>query len=525
MLLARERRGLIFTAAVSVALALVALSALVARAQAGELVYWDNYADEPATVAFANIDGSGGGLLNLTGVTLKNPEGMALDSATGRLYIASSSGGGDEKGEIAYVNIDGSGGGVLATPGAEVNDPFGVAIDPASRTIYWTNGEGGPEGKGSLAFAKLDGSGGGPLNTSPIVVDDPYRLAIDPASGKVFWDNAGPSPDELAFANMNNTGGGGALPLPAEVDNMWGIATDSAAGRVYWLNSEQGGEQLLFANVNGTPGGEVNLAGAVNEGGYGLVVDPSIGRLYWANYGRFASTSNAIGFVNLAGGGGAIAPTTAPVNSAQDPVILKSPTGTVLPVATRSKSAATKLNCTTGEWAADLPGSFFYQAPRTLSYQWLRDGKAVAGATATASTLTAKSPGKYACAVTAVNQAGTAIQISLTLNIKAAKVKLTTKKKAKAEAGDLVKFKVKAINQGDLAPKKGAKLCVKLPKAAKDDLKAPKCKKLGALKGRAKKTLTVKVKVKPGADLGTGKLTFKVKGAAGKAAKSKIVVK
>jgi hypothetical protein len=66
---------------------------------------------------------------------------------------------------------------------------------------------------------------------------------------------------------------------------------------------------------------------------------------------------------------------------------------------------------------------------------------------------------------------------------------------------------------------------VKLPKAARDDLKAPRCKKLGALKGRAKKTLTIKIKVKPGADLGTDKLTFKVKGAAGKAAKSKIVVK
>lgn len=39
------------------------------------------------------------------------------------------------------------------------------------------------------------------------------------------------------------------------------------------------------------------------------------------------------------------------------------------------------------------------------------------------------------------------------------------------------------------------------------------------------KTFTIKIKVKGGADLGTDKLTFKVKGAPGKAAKSKIIVK
>jgi hypothetical protein len=522
MLLAAERGGPIIKAAASIALALIALVALAAKAQANELVFWENGADEPPTIGYANIDGSGGGLLNPVGVTLKEPEGMAFDSLTGRLYIASSGGGPAGKGEIAYVNVDGSGGGVLATPGAEVNDPFGVAIDPASRTIYWTNGEGGPEDKGSLAFARLDGSGGGPLNTAPVVVDDPYRLAIDPVSGRVFWGNEGSSPDDLAYANMNNTGGGGTLPLPVPKESIWGIAVDSAAGRVYWLNSDEGSEQLLIANVNGTPGGEVNLTGAVNEGGYGLAVDPGIGRIYWANYGRLASTPNAIGFVNLAGGGGAIVPATTPVNRAQDPVILKSPSGTAPPIATRSKTATSLLSCSPGEWAADLPGSFLYQAPRTLTYQWLRNGKAVA--TATASTFSAKSAGKYACAVTAANQAGTVAQTSLTINIKAAKLKLSTKKKAKADAGDLVKFKVKAVNQGDLTAKK-AKLCVKLPRAAKDDLKAPKCKKLGQLKGRAKRSVTIKVKVKPGADLGTDKLTFKVKGAAGKAAKSKIIVK
>jgi uncharacterized membrane protein len=179
------------------------------------------------------------------------------------------------------------------------------------------------------------------------------------------------------------------------------------------------------------------------------------------------------------------------------------------------------LSCSTGTWAADFAGSFVYQAPTTYAYQWLRNGQPVSGAIA--ATFTAQSAGQYTCTVTATNQAGTSAQTSGVANVKAAKLKLTTKKKAKAETGDLVKFKVKAVNQGDLKPKK-AKLCVTLPKSARDDLKAPKCKK-ATLAGRAKKTFTIKVKVKGDADLGTDKLTFKVKGAAGKAAKSKIVVK
>jgi len=190
-------------------------------------------------------------------------------------------------------------------------------------------------------------------------------------------------------------------------------------------------------------------------------------------------------------------------------------------VITRNPKNRAELTCSSGGWGADAAGGNVYQAPNAFAYQWLRNGAPITGATAPA--FVAKSAGQYSCTVTGSNPVGSAAQVAAAINVKASKFKLTTKKKAKAEAGDLVKFKVKAVNQGDLKPK-NAKLCVTLPKAAKDDLKAPKCKK-AALQGRAKKTFTIKVKVKGGADLGTDKLTFKVKGAAGKAAKSKIVIK
>jgi hypothetical protein len=202
-------------------------------------------------------------------------------------------------------------------------------------------------------------------------------------------------------------------------------------------------------------------------------------------------------------------------------MILKSPSGAEAPKVTRSKKSRSALSCSTGNWAADFAGSFVYQAPHTFAYQWKSKGKSLKGATK--ATLQAKSAGKYICTVTASNQAGSASQASAAVNVKAAKVKLTTKKKVSTAPGGVAKFKVKAANQGDL--KSGnARVCVKVAKKDKSDLKAPKCKSLGTLKGRGKRTATLKVKAGQSAG-GTYKLTFLVHGSAGTSAKAKILVK
>ncbi|HEX3042377.1 MAG TPA: hypothetical protein VHP56_09865 [Solirubrobacterales bacterium] len=517
-----ERRDSRRLAVVSAAIALVMISllAFAARAQSTELVYWNNYGSTPQSISVANIDGSGGGPLNLTGVNLVDPEGMAIDTVTGRLYVASSGGGLTGKGEILYVNLDGSGAGVFTAPGALVDEPYGVVLDPVTRMIYWANdGEGNADG--SIAWAKLDGSTGGLLNTAPATLVEPYKIGLDPVHGRVYWGNNPVGEDiTIGYANANNTGGGGTLPLSKAPENVWGIAVDPAAGRIYW--SEGNFDKFGYS---GLLGGEVNTldtTGAVVNSSYGFAIDPTLNKIYWPNYNNNEARLNGLGFSSLSGGGGGnITPPTAPFDGPQDLLVLKSPTGTGAPAITRDAKNRAALACPTGSWAADFAGSFVYQAPTAYAYQWLRNGAPIGGATAAA--FTAKSAGNYTCTVTAANQAGSAAQTSAAINVKAAKLKLTTKKKANAEAGDLVKFKVKAVNQGDLKPK-NAKLCVTLPKAAKDDLKAPKCKNAG-IAGGVKKTFTIKLKVKGGADLGTDKLTFKVKGAAGKAAKSKIVVR
>jgi DNA-binding beta-propeller fold protein YncE len=496
------------------AIALAAMLWIASYAQAAEAVYWDNYDANPDSVAFANIDGSGGGALNLAGATeFGSPEGMAYDTVTNRLFVANS--GGPGNGQITFINLDGSGAGAFSAPGAPIEEPEGVAIDPVTRMIYWINTD-----TDTISWARLDGSAGGTLNTTGTSLDGAYRIALDPVAGKLYWGNNVIGPDSIFFANVNNTGGGslsiaGATP-PSSVD---GIVVDTVAGRVYWVN--QGDEKISFASLGGGAGGDVNLTGALFDDPYGLALDPSAGKLYWANYSQGTARPSALAFAATAGGGGSINIATAPVSGPQDPVLLKSPSGTGAPAVTRSTKSRSSLSCSTGSWAPDYPGSFVYQAPRTFAYQWTRNGTPIAGAVAT--TFKAKSAGSYACAVTATNQTGSASQASAPVKVKAAKVKLAVKKKVTVKAGGVAKFNVKAVNQGDIQSGK-ARVCVKVPKKAKADLKAPKCRSLGKLKGRGKKGGSLKIKVGKSA-AGTYKVTFSVHGSAGKAARAKILVK
>jgi DNA-binding beta-propeller fold protein YncE len=498
----------------TITLAVFALLLLAGRAQAAESLYWNNYSAEPGSIAFANVDGGGGGALNSSGAVIDSPEGNAYDSVTNRIYVAASSSG--DKGQIIFINLDNSGAGVLSTPGVTVNNPEGLAVDPGTRTLYWINSADSPQ---TIGWARLDGSAAGTLNTSGADVDGAYRLAIDPIAQRVYWGNTG-GPTEIAYASYNG-GGGGVLSLDgaSPPSDISGLAVVPSLGRIYWLDEDR----VSFASLNGGSGGDLSLTGGVFNSPYGLAIDPGTNRVYWANYaGGSEERTNALGYGNLSGGGGGITISSAPVDGPQDPLLLKSPFGTGAPTLTRNAVLRNELTCSTGSWAQDLPGSFVYQAPRSLTYQWTLNGVAIPGATAT--TLAATAAGGYACTVTATNHLGSAAQTSVPVALKASKVKLTTKKKAKADPGDLVTFKLKAINQGDVQSK-AARICVKLPKAAKDDLRRPKCKKLGALTGGVRKTATIKVKVKGGADEGTDKLTFQVKGTPGKAAKSKIVVR
>lgn len=490
-------------------LGLLAIVGLLAAtsSRAAETIFWNNYSGDPDSIGFANIDGTGGGALNLGTEVLSGTEGMAYDTVTNRLFVANIS-----IDKIVAINLDGSGASSFAAPGAPIEDPEGVVVDPLTRTIYWIN-----TASEAIAWANLDGSSGGLVATGGAKVDA-YRLSLDPVANRLYWY------DETAGSPVSvSTAGGTVTPLnitgATPSTSASGIAVEPGLGKVFWAND--GGERVSWASLAGTGGGDIIPSVGSYDGAYGIAVDAALGRLYWANYSTGETRSNALGFANIAGGGGPIAIATAPVDGPQDPIVLKSPAATGAPALSRTKGNRAALSCSAGSWGADAAGAFLYQAPRGFAYQWALNGKAIAGATAT--TLNAAKPGKYTCTVTATNQAGSAAQTSAVAKVEASKAKLKTKKKVTVKAGGTATFPIKITNQGDLKSK-NAKLCVQLPKAAKGALKAPKCKSLGKLKSRGKKSSKLKIRVLPSAS-GVYSVSFKVKGTAGKAAKAKIIVK
>jgi DNA-binding beta-propeller fold protein YncE len=451
---------------------------------------------------------------NLGAESLSGPEGMAYDTVTNRLFVADSG----PEGQIIAIDLGGGGGSPFTAPGAPIEAPAGITLDPTMRTIYWINGN-----SNTISWALLDGSVGGVLNTSGPV--DAYRLALDPVARRVYWfDSTG---ETVRYANVDNSGGGplnlaGATPA----DFTDGIAVDPAGGRVFWVNEgleKAPTKTISFAALSGAGGGDLPLGAGVFDSPYGLAFDPSLQKIYWGNYNR-KEGAGAIGFLGIDGIGGGIDIATAPVDGPQDPVIVKSPTATAAPVLARSGAsggARAALTCPVGAWTPDYPGSFVYQAPRSYAYQWLLDGTPISGAVG--ATYTATKPGSYTCAVTATNQAGTGATTSAPLKVKAAKFKLIIKtKKPKAKPGKLATIKVQAYNQGDFKSK-NSRVCVKPTRGQRKYVKQPKCKQIGKVGPKKRKTTKLKVKLKGNAE-GAYRLKIVVKGTGGKAAFSRVKV-
>lgn len=475
-----------------------------------------NYDAGPTTVGFANIDGTGGGALNLAGAELDDPEGMAFDPANGRLYIANAG-----KDEIVWAAVDGSGAGVLNTGSAPVEEPEGIAVDPRTQTVYWANNV----SEGSIGYASAAGGDGGTLNTDPIEAKNPYKVALDSANGRLYWLNegeeeGGEEDGEAFYANLDGSGGA-ALNLPeAERSEEWsGLAIDPVAGRLYILFwNRPPSETIGWINLSGVGGGVLNTEGAPVAEPYGLAFDPSLQRFYWGNYDNGEEAKGAFGTMTLApGSGGGINIATAPVDGPQDPVVLKSPTGTGVPLVTAS---GTTLRCSLGGWAPDYPGSYVYGAPEAYAYQWLVDGRAIAGATGSSYTATAS--GNYSCAVTATNRLGSTTQASAGTAVTIAPptppapaaltLKLVKKKAVKVRAGKVAVVKVRLANRGGTASS-ALRVCAKLTKKAKKGLVAPKCVAAGSVPAGGAVVAKLRVKTRRSAK-GVYKFAVKVGGAA-----------
>ena len=427
---APRRLALLF---VSAAAALAA----PATAHGADRIYWSNFnSGNPArTIAYRNLDGSGGLNLSTAGATVDGAMGMALDPSHGRVYWTNwgaDTGMGHGHGTtISYANLDGSGsGGDLPIAAAFVVGPHGLAIDPVAGKIYWPNfgdDDGVHEtGEDTIASANLDGSGAAYVNTAGTSISGPRGVTLDPAAGRIYWANYGDGlGTTISYANLDGSGGADVVTMPgtATTEGPEGIALDVAAGRIYWGNYGPQppvpgkGDTIAYTNLDGTgDSADLDTSPIVPDRVHGVAIDPAEGAIYWPNYG-----ANTLAKANLDGSGGTQIVADAPEAKVFGPVLptlLNRPLGTGTPSIGGNAAIGSTLSCGQGSWAPDLVTALLYRAPQSVSYEWTRDGQNVVGATS--NSVAATAPGTYRCRVTAHNAAGATSQLSDPLTIPAA---------------------------------------------------------------------------------------------------------
>ena len=149
------------------------------------------------------------------------------------------------------------------------------------------------------------------------------------------------------------------------------------------------------------------------------------------------------------------------------------------------------LTGTPGTWAPDLLESYLYRAPQSTGLQWLKDGQPIAGATAP--TLKASKVGSYVCQSIGTNHAGSTVQNAAGISVY--KVGKATLNKKKGTA--TVTLEVPGAGDGDPFGQEGRQAEPEALAAS-----AGKVKLLVKAKGKAKKTLGRKGKVKIKATVG-----------------------
>jgi DNA-binding beta-propeller fold protein YncE len=235
-------------------------------------------------------------LLTLSGshTGLSAPIGVALDRATGHVFVANDGPGIGAVTEYA----DGAFGDAapvrtIAGTHTGLNTPFAVAIDPATGHVFVSNS--GP-GLGSVTEYAAGATG----DVTPVAtiagshtgINVPFGLAVDPVTGKLIVANAG-SDSVTVYANGAN---GDAAPIATikgshtGLDFPAGVAVD-ASGALLVAN-QVGNSVTTYANGasgDATPTATIQGAHTGFSAPAGLALDAS-GNLLVANVATDAVT-------------------------------------------------------------------------------------------------------------------------------------------------------------------------------------------------------------------------------------------
>lgn len=176
----------------------------------------------------------------------------------GRLYFLTLGGRGTGGGHLSSVNDDGTDLKVLVS--GLTAGPDGVAVDTASKKIYWTNMGKPSANDGTIQRADLDGS-----DVTTIVPTagtwTPKQLKVDEKHGKLYWsDREGmrimrANLDGSNIETLVETAQGDAAREDAR---NWcvGMALDIDGGKLYWTQKGSGNNGRIFRANLDIPKGE-----------------------------------------------------------------------------------------------------------------------------------------------------------------------------------------------------------------------------------------------------------------------------
>ena len=375
------------------------LTALVAApAQAATLIFTSN---NDGTIRKLD-NGTFSTFATTTPGTSFGATGVAVDTLNESVFWT-----GQTTGDTSYVNRAPLGGGSTTTLWTYPATSHGtsITVDSMTRYVYW----GFSEATGSsINQGTGSGAAGSMAATQTRSVTEPI-VALDAPSALLYWavSQSGVSAN-FKVGSSNALASGPLTFANSGTDKITSIALSPSADTVYWASCIQQANivgsgcsgEVRSKSTTTAAGAYSAVTGATGITGLSAIAVDSSGCIYYAtNTGqitRHATNSSC-------------APATLGTDTGKITLslwLVEPPTAIVQPSVTGDATANSTLTCSDAGWAIDNAASRLARLPTEgRSYQWSRDGTAIAGATAT--TYVATAAGSYTCTQSASNAAGT----------------------------------------------------------------------------------------------------------------------
>ncbi|KAJ5607579.1 hypothetical protein N7537_004198 [Penicillium hordei] len=233
------------------------------------------------------------------------PDGLAVDSTSGRIFWTCMGVPGKPDGAVYSANVDGTDIKTLVVPG-NINTPKQLAIDPVAQTVYFCDREGCRVYRcafdGSDLEVLIDNTG---RDQTPAerVSNWCVGVAVSPSQGKFYWTQKGPSKGgegRIMCANITTPEGqsadarGDAQCVLADLPEPIDLEIEEASRTLYWtdrgeipwgnsLNRARLGEDGLPLSTSSLRGYEI-LTRGLNEA-IGLKLDSINSHVYLTDLG------------------------------------------------------------------------------------------------------------------------------------------------------------------------------------------------------------------------------------------------